>query len=184
MRPLRVRRFHHFGQRSLVDRPTFLFGEHSMSIGDDVTILRGASLAVETPAWDFPAPALRIGDRVGVRPYCIISCTASVSIEDDVIMGSFTSIVDANHTHDAGQVNVMHNGVDARPIRVGRGTWLAERVAVLPGADIGACCIVGANSVVRGTLPDFSIAAGVPARVIGQVEGVDLDQPPPSTRLW
>jgi acetyltransferase-like isoleucine patch superfamily enzyme len=53
------------------------------------------------------------------------------------------------------------------PVRVGAGTWIGERVAVLRGANIGRCCIIGANSVVRGEIPDYSIAVGAPARVVG-----------------
>lgn len=67
----------------------------------------------------------------------------------------------------------MHNPAQSAPVRIGRGSWLAERVAVLKGADIGTCCIIGANSVVRGGIPDYSIAVGSPARVVGTVEGVD-----------
>jgi acetyltransferase-like isoleucine patch superfamily enzyme len=184
MRPLRVRRFHHFGTNSFIDRPAFLFGEGHMSIGDDVVVLRGGWFSVEEPAQAREAPALRIGDRVGFRPYCVVSVAESVTIEDDVVIGSFTCIIDSAHTFDAGNPNIMHNPVRAEPVRIGRGTWLAERVAVLPGADIGRCCMVGANSVVRGRLPDFSIALGIPARVIGKVEGVDPDRPPPTHRLW
>jgi acetyltransferase-like isoleucine patch superfamily enzyme len=78
----------------------------------------------------------------------------------------------------------MHNSVATAPIRIGRGTWLAERVAVLRGSSIGRCCIVGANSVVRGELPDYSIAVGTPARVVGTVEGVDAAAPPYAQGLW
>jgi acetyltransferase-like isoleucine patch superfamily enzyme len=70
------------------------------------------------------------------------------------------------------------------PIRIGRGTWIAERVAVLKGANIGRCCIIGAHSVVRGEIPDYSIAVGAPARVVGTVEGVDADAPSVSDRLY
>jgi acetyltransferase-like isoleucine patch superfamily enzyme len=65
----------------------------------------------------------------------------------------------------------MHNPVVTEPIHIGRGTWVAERVAVLKGARIGRCCIIGANSVVKGEIPDFSIAVGAPAKVVGQVKG-------------
>lgn len=184
MRPLRERRFHHFGANSFIDLPTFLYGEDFMSIGDDVVILRGASLSVEGWAWDKPAPRLRIGNRVGMRPYCVISVSESITIEDDVVIGSFSSIIDGEHTFDAGNPNIMHNPMRKRPVRIGRGTWIAERVAVLPGSDIGRCCMIGAGSVVRGTLPDFSIALGMPARVIGKVEGVDPERPPPTSRMW
>jgi acetyltransferase-like isoleucine patch superfamily enzyme len=162
----------------------WVLAEHLMALGDDVLILRGASLSVESPAWGSSEPALRIGNRVGIRPFCVISASASVTIEDDVILGSFTSIVDSDHTFALGRPNVMHNPLDAEPIRVGRGTWLAERVAVLKGAQIGRCCIVGANSVVKGEIPDFSIAVGAPARVVGTVEGIDLVSAPPTPSLW
>ena len=55
---------------------------------------------------------------------------------------------------------------------------------MLRGADIGRCCIIGANSVVKGTIPDYSIAVGAPARVVGEVEGVDADATPVSERLF
>jgi acetyltransferase-like isoleucine patch superfamily enzyme len=61
----------------------------------------------------------------------------------------------------------MHNPVVTGPISVGEGTWIGERCAILRGADIGRCCIIGANSVVRGEIPDYSIAVGAPARVVG-----------------
>jgi acetyltransferase-like isoleucine patch superfamily enzyme len=78
----------------------------------------------------------------------------------------------------------MHNSLDTTPIRIGRGTWVAERVSVLRGADIGECCIIGANSVVRGQIPPYSIAVGSPARVVGEVEGVEASTPPPVQGVW
>ncbi len=114
----------------------------------------------------------------------MISAANEIVIEDDVIIGAFSSVIDSDHTFSDGQPNVMHNSLRTEPVKIGRGTWLAERVAVLRGASIGRCCIIGANSVVRGDLPDYSIAVGAPARVIGRVEGVDADAPPASDRLF
>ena len=54
---------------------------------------------------------------------------------------------------------------------VGEGTWIGERVAVLRGADIGEFCIIASNSVVRGVIPPYSVAAGSPARVVGSTRG-------------
>ena len=45
-------------------------------------------------------------------------------------------------------------------------------------------CIIGANSVVRGSIPDFSIAVGAPARVVGKVEGVDVRAQALDSPLW
>lgn len=184
MRPYWTRRFHAFGEGTIVHRPGSILGAWQIRIGSHSLLLGGCHLAVEQHAWSLPAPVLSIGDRVGVRPYCMISASESIVIEDDVIIGAFTSVIDSDHTFREGRPNVMHNSVETAPIRIGRGTWLAERVAVLRGSSIGRCCIVGANSVVRGELPDYSIAAGAPARVIGRVEGVDGAAPAFSQRLW
>jgi abequosyltransferase len=184
MRPYWNRRFYAFGEDSIVHRPGGIFGPHHIAIGRNSLILAGCHLSVETPAWGRSGPVLRIGDRVGIRPYCMISAAESIVIEDDVIIGAFSSVIDSDHTFAEGNPNVMHNSIVTAPVRIGRGTWLAERVAVLRGASIGRCCIVGANSVVRGELPDFAIAVGAPARVVGQVTGVDADAAPFAERLW
>jgi lipopolysaccharide O-acetyltransferase len=178
------RRFHHFGEGSILHKPAWVYGPQQMSLGAYSLVLQGTWLSVESPAWDRPAPTLTIGRRVGIRPYCMISAAERITIEDDVIIAAFSSVIDSDHTYALGQPNVMHNPLETAPIRIGRGTWIAERVAVLRGADIGRCCIIGANSVVKGTIPDYSIAVGTPARVVGQVEGVDADAPPVSERLF
>jgi carbonic anhydrase/acetyltransferase-like protein (isoleucine patch superfamily) len=183
MRPYNAHRFGAFGAGSIVHKPTWVYNAHLMAIGAHVLVLTGASLSVEgSPERD--GPVLSIGDRVGIRPAVTISASEGVTIEDDVIIGSFSSIVDSDHTFDLGRPNVMHNPSRTAPIQIGRGTWLAERVAVLKGVTIGRCCMVGANSVVREDLPDYSIAVGVPARVVGKVAGVDADAPPITAALW
>jgi acetyltransferase-like isoleucine patch superfamily enzyme len=184
MHPWRRRQFHAFGARSVLHDPMWIFGGDRIAIGDDCLILHRAWLSVEAIAWDLPAPVLRIGNRVGIRPHCSLSAAESVVIEDDVILGAYTSVIDSDHTFREGNPNVMHNSLDTTPIRIGRGTWVAERVSVLRGADIGECCIIGANSVVRGQIPPYSIAVGSPARVVGEVEGVEASTPPPVQGVW
>jgi acetyltransferase-like isoleucine patch superfamily enzyme len=178
------RRFHHFGEGAILHRPTWVYGPQQISIGAHSLVLQGTWLSVESQAWDKAAPVLSIGKRVGIRPYCMISAAESIVIEDDVIIAAFSSVIDSDHTYALGRPNVMHNPLETAPIRIGRGTWIAERVAVLRGADIGRCCIIGANSVVKGKIPDYSIAVGAPARVIGKVEGVDADAAPVTERLF
>lgn len=63
----------------------------------------------------------------------------------------------------------------SRPVVVEEDCWLGINVAVMPGVTIGRGCIVGANSVVTRDLPPYSIAAGAPARIVGQ----RLDFQPP-----
>jgi lipopolysaccharide O-acetyltransferase len=184
MHGYRQRQFQSFGEGSIIHKPLWIFGPQQIAIGSGVLILHQAWLSVETPGWGRAAPVMRIGDRVGIRPYCSISATESVIIEDDVIIGAYSSVIDSDHTFREGRPNVMHNPMATSPIRVGRGTWIAERVAVLRGSDIGECCIIGANSVVRGTIPPYSVAVGAPARVVGSVDGVDATANVHTEALW
>lgn len=163
----RVRQFHSFGEASLVDRPTWLYGARHIAIGDHVIVLRGAWLAVERPAWGRADPALRLGDRVGIRTGCTISATQSIVVENDVGMGANVSVIDSKHAWLPDDINVLHGPVESAPIRIGAGTWLADRATVAAGADIGVQCAIGPNTVVSSTIPDYSIVLGNPGRVVG-----------------
>lgn len=76
-------------------------------------------------------------------------------------------IVDGSH----------HPSDDRRAPRVAKSmiseddAWLGARVIVLRGAHIGRGAVIGANSVVKGVIPPYTLAAGSPARVIRSVRG-------------
>lgn len=54
----------------------------------------------------------------------------------------------------------------AEPVSIGRNCFIGARTTILPGATIGDNVIIGACSVVKGTIPDNSVAAGNPCRVL------------------
>lgn len=55
---------------------------------------------------------------------------------------------------------------DTRDTVVGHDCWFGQGAVICPGARIGSGVIVGAGAVVRGTLPDYAVAVGNPARVV------------------
>ena len=168
VRPYWRRRFHHFGEGSILYKPNWVYGPHQIAIGSGVLMLHGIWLSVERAAWDLPAPVIQIGDLAGFRPYVTISAAESITIEDHVIVSAFTSIIDSDHVHSPDYPNIMYAGsLSTSPIRIGEGTWIGERCAILRGSNIGKKCTIGANSVVRGHIPDYSVAVGAPARVVG-----------------
>jgi acetyltransferase-like isoleucine patch superfamily enzyme len=165
--PYRRHQFAAFGKDSILHRPDWIAHPEKIEIGSSVLMFHGLWLAAERPTWHVPGPAIRIGSHVAVRPYVTISAAESITIEDNVVISAFTTVIDSDHTYANGLPNVMHNPLVSSPVRVGEGTWIGERVAVLRGSDIGRCCMIGANSVVRGEIPDYSIAVGAPTRVVG-----------------
>ncbi len=166
MAPVRRRRFHSFGHDSFVHRPAFLFRPWQMAIGSDTWVQRGAWLEIGEPAWEAAEPVIRIGDNVAIRHHVTISAAERVVIEDNVLIAAWVSIFDSDHTMAEPDHNPVWNPQETAPVRIGRGSWLGERVTVLRGADIGEGCVIGAHSVVRGHIPDHSLAVGAPARVV------------------
>lgn len=170
LRPLRRRQFHSFGDRSLVDRPAWLYGTHHIAIGTGVIVLRGAWLSAESVGWDRPAPTLTIGNGCWIRIGGTISAAESIMLEEDVICGAYVTIVDSAHTWTSGHPNTIYSPLRTKPVRIGQGTWLADRATVTAGSDIGVQCAIGAGAVVRGTIPDYSIVVGNPGKVVGSTK--------------
>jgi lipopolysaccharide O-acetyltransferase len=176
MAPWRRRQFAAFGHGSILHKPAWLYGAHHISVGRNVMLLEGLWLSAERVGWSRADPTLVIGDGVGVRPFCTISAAESVVIEDNVILSAYTSVLDSEHTWRRGHPNSVWNPLDTAPVRIGEGTLVGAGVSVLAGADIGRFCLIGANSVVKGAIPDFSVAVGAPARVVGTTfdKGTDV----------
>jgi acetyltransferase-like isoleucine patch superfamily enzyme len=170
-RPYWKWRFKRFGEDSVLYKPDWVYGPHQIEVGDRVIILAHIWLSAEVQTWKRSEPAIKLGDGVAIRPYCTISAADSIEIEDNVVLSAFTTVVDSDHTWRGGrEENIVWNPLTTAPIRIGRGTWVGERTAVLRGSNVGRFCIIGANSVVRGKIPDFSVAVGAPARVVGSTE--------------
>jgi acetyltransferase-like isoleucine patch superfamily enzyme len=167
LHPRRVRQFYSFGANSLVDRPIWLYGAQQIAIGAGVVMLEGGWLAVEKQAWDLPAPVLSIGDGTAIRIGYTISAAESITLEENVGMGASCTIIDSKHTWSSGHDNALYSPIETAPVRIGKGSWLADRATVIAGTDIGEQCAIGSNSVVGGKIPDFSIVLGNPGRVIG-----------------
>ena len=83
------------------------------------------------------------------------------------MMGTDCVIITRSHRHDRTDIPMMDQGFEEeRPVFVGNDVWLGDRVIILPGVHIGDGCIIGAGSVVTRDIPPYSVAAGVPAKVI------------------
>ena len=110
---------------------------------------------------------IRLGDHVTINPGCILAGAGGLSIGSDVMIGAGTKIVTTSHGTTRTDVVMRLQGMTRTPIVIEDDVWFGFDVKVLPGAIIRRGCVIGAGSVVTGEVPEFSIAAGIPARVIG-----------------
>lgn len=51
-------------------------------------------------------------------------------------------------------------------VHIGDGSWLGTHVVIAGNITIGKHCVIGANSVVTKDIPDYSVAVGIPAKVV------------------
>ncbi|MBL0738865.1 acetyltransferase [Flavobacterium sp. GN10] len=116
---------------------------------------------------------LIIGDNVQINDYVHITAMENVTIGNNVLMASKIYISDCSHGSYSGDSsdsspNLMpvERPLFSKPVRIEDNVWLGEFVSVLPGTTIGKGTIVGANSVVSKSLPDYVIAVGSPAKPI------------------
>lgn len=114
---------------------------------------------------------MEIGDNVLINYGCALGATKLVRIGSHCNIGTHSILIDnAFHELDADRRNERP---DSEPVVLGRNVWLASRVIVLPGVTIGDNSVLGAGSVVTRDIPPDVLAAGVPARVIRPLRGVN-----------
>jgi acetyltransferase-like isoleucine patch superfamily enzyme len=111
-------------------------------------------------------PVIVVGDRCLFGKGSSIVGHLEIVIGDDVWTGQHVYITDQNHGYGDLDLPISQQSMPERPVSIGDGSWLGHGSVVLPGATIGRHVVIGANSVVTGHIPDHSVAAGVPARVI------------------
>jgi acetyltransferase-like isoleucine patch superfamily enzyme len=163
------RRFGAFGRGSIICFPAntimneryIRIGEHTM-IGPGITLSAGMVPGQRC----ITDPVVSIGSRCLVGKGSGIVAHLHVAIGDDVWTGHHVYITDQNHGYEDVGLPISRQSMPERPVSIGDGSWLGHGTIVLPGATIGRHVVVGANSVVTGDLPDFSVAAGTPARVL------------------
>ena len=156
---------------------------HKIAIGDNVVI--DDSCCLDAKGSD--NKGIRIGNGVFVGRNTILSCKNGDIVIDDaanigfnceifsasrvrvgksVLMAAYTYLVGGDHLYDRIDIPVLEQGRTARGIEVDDNVWLGTHVVVTDGSHVGRDAIVGAGAVVVGEIPEFSIAAGIPAKVM------------------
>jgi acetyltransferase-like isoleucine patch superfamily enzyme len=113
-----------------------------------------------------PEGRIEIADGVYINYGTLVSAQKLVRIGANVMVGNYSIISDT----DIPGIDMPSDGpqMDARPVEIGDGAWLAARVTVLPGTRIGAGAVIAAGSVVAGEIPAGAVAGGIPARILKQ----------------
>ncbi|MBL4759578.1 MAG: acyltransferase [Mariprofundaceae bacterium] len=171
------RRFYSLGENSRIWKCDWLTNPKGISIGNNVTIRKGARLEViddEESDQEVNAPKLIIGDNTAIQFYFHCGAAKEVRIGKDVLIAGRVYISDHDHVYDATVPASGSRKITTKPVEIKDGVWIGEGVVILKGVTIGERSVIGANSVVTKDVPSYCVAAGVPAKVIKKItlEGV------------
>jgi acetyltransferase-like isoleucine patch superfamily enzyme len=167
----RGRRYARMGAGSAIAFPPgVVFGEQYIGIGAKTMIGPYVTMAVGMgPGEPIDVPGgvvISIGDRCVIGRGVSLVGRRRIVIEDDVTFAPDIYVTDHNHAYNDVRIPIGRQWLDEDPVRIGARSWIGTGVVVLPGADIGRHVTVAAGSVVRGSVPDYSVVAGAPARVV------------------
>ena len=113
---------------------------------------------------------IAVGDDVQINRFNILSAGCRIEIGAHCVFAPGVKILDSEYDFRKRAVLIKNAPGISDPVKIDRGVWLGFGVSVLKGVHIGEGAVIGAHAVVKEDVPDFAIAVGAPARVVGYRE--------------
>jgi acetyltransferase-like isoleucine patch superfamily enzyme len=162
---------------AIVNHPNFRVGKHcfigdrviinerknggKVELGNWVEILRDTTLETGVGG------QIIVGDNSSIHPYGhLYSYLEPIEIGSGVMIAPACALYSYNHGIAQNEIIRKQPLQSKGPIIIGDEVWLGVRVTILSGVKIGNGAVIGAGSVVSDNVPEGTVAAGAPARVL------------------
>ncbi len=142
---------------------------NGIEIGENTIVMHGAVLHV----YNFrgiPHSGIKIGKDSLIGEYSVIRGQGGVVIGDRVYTSPFTQLLAVNHIVDDPDRPFVEQGITAQGITVEDDVWLGAGAVITDGVRIGKGAVVAAGAVVTRDVPAHTVVAGVPAKVIREIQ--------------
>lgn len=154
---------------------TRIIGGGHINIGSRVIIRRRCTIAAQTEYFGQKIQSsVTIGDGVDLGEDCLITAANRIVIGENTLTGRMVTITDNSHgdTSPADLSKAPHKRpvISKGEVIIGKNVWIGDKATILPDVHIGEGAVIAANAVVTKDVPAYCIAAGVPARIIRQVQ--------------
>jgi maltose O-acetyltransferase len=138
--------------------------------------LAGFRIGHGTVMWDMPIITgsgdlyhrLTIGELCRINIGCVFELGEQIMVGDYVGFGHQVMVLTT--THEIGPAYRRSMGRRKLPVTIGNGCWIGARVTILPGVTIGSGSIIAAGAVVNRDVPPNTLSAGVPAKVVKELD--------------
>lgn len=153
--------YSHIGKFTYIGKPLYMEGTKRISIGERVRIYPG--IRVEA----LKNGNICIGNNTVIEQNVhIISGYNTLDIGENTTISANVFISNVDHEYEQIDKSVMDQRLVSNETLIGKGCFLGYGSVILPGTKLGNHCIVGANTVVRGSYPDNCVIVGIPAKII------------------
>jgi acetyltransferase-like isoleucine patch superfamily enzyme len=112
---------------------------------------------------------IRIGDGSLIGDKVELYAWEKIELGRRVLLSQGAKLLTGTHDHQSADFE----GV-GKPIRIGDYAWIGAYALLLPGINIGEGAVIGAGAVVTREVPPYAVAAGNPARIIGERKRLDF----------
>ena len=159
----------HLGDHVVISERCVLDGrsqdtDRAIVLGNDVILSNNVMLSCKNGT-------ISIGDATGLNSGTVIQSVDScpVSIGRDGIIGQMSFVVGGgSYNFDRLDIPIREQGMDNDGgVAIDEDVWLGANVTVLGGVEVGRGAVIGASALVSRSIPPYSIAKGIPARVTG-----------------
>lgn len=116
---------------------------------------------------------IEIGENTFIGPYSCFAGPGHIRIGKNCLIAAHSGIFANNHQFADPTRNIVDQGLICKGIAIEDDCWLGSGVKVLDGVTIGWGSVIGAGAVVTKDIPPFSVAVGVPAKVISQRKNIN-----------
>lgn len=153
--------FKKFNMPSYIGKPTFIYGWRKIIVGKRVRIFPNVRLEVHGKN-----SLLTIDDNVAIGQNVHITTGGNLRIGKSSTILANVFITDIDHDYKEIDNHILDQKMIFKETQIGDNCFIGIGAAIQAGTILGKQCIVGANSVVKGNFPDYSVIVGSPAKVI------------------
>jgi acetyltransferase-like isoleucine patch superfamily enzyme len=139
--------------------------KQGVRIGDHVSIHRNTIIECTGVIRNL-GEGIIIGNNVGIAQNCFIQVRGNVIIGNDVIIAPGVSIFSENHIYSDPDRPIREQGEVRIGVIIEDGAWIGSGVTILDGVKIGRNSVLASGSLVNKDVPEYTIVAGVPARIV------------------